>query len=115
LEIELWLPIEKTDLEDADVEVKGATASAFHYDNTNNAKLNKPALERSLSGKRAHTTLNCSYLPPIYILACLPTNYPSECQPNYKMCCNWLSKIQMNQLCKKLDDVWKGMMNYVNF
>ena len=71
----------------------------------NNANVNEKSknkapnkLERSISGKRAHTTINCNYLPYLTMHVILNDDYPSENQPFYKLSCRWLSIDQLNKI-----------------
>lgn len=100
---EVWLPIENVNEEEKEVEAK-ATCSKI---NLNEEGSKRPTLERTISGKRAHTTINCDHLPQLILNVSLPETYPSDTMPNYTLSCVWLSKSQLRQLCAKLDEIWR--------
>jgi E3 ubiquitin-protein ligase RNF14 len=92
IDIELWLPIDER------------TNQPISDGNETNSK--KPKFERSMSGKRAHTKLTVEFLVPVKLNVHLPDNYPSEAEPNYTISSLWLNKLQLNQVCAKLDSLW---------
>lgn len=99
INVELWLPIEHVDSMTNEV-VDGAR----HKIDPNLEK--PPKLERSISGKRAHTTIKCEQLTPIIVDVELPDGYPTECAPFFRIYCDWLSNSQLKQICSKLDEIW---------
>lgn len=104
----MWLPIDKTDLR-SDVGLQSLSlddAATTPKTSSSNSNSNKPILERSISGKRAHTTIKCNHLPFLDFQVSLPPAYPSEAKPNFRLSCVWLSKSQLVQLCHKLDEIW---------
>ncbi|XP_071445338.1 E3 ubiquitin-protein ligase RNF14-like [Hetaerina americana] len=46
------------------------------------------------------------FLPPIVLQFSLPNNYPSVSPPSFTLCCSWLNRKLLSQLCKKLDGLW---------
>ena len=69
-------------------------------------KEKKAKFERSISGKNAHTTLKCSFLPYLLMDVTLPCAYPSNSKPVYQLKCSWLNMSQLKQVCAKLDEIW---------
>lgn len=63
-------------------------------------------LERSISGKKAHTAINCNYLPDISLSVELPCTYPSQTGANFRISSGWLNKEQLDKICKELDKIW---------
>ena len=64
-----------------------------------------------MSGKRAHTVLNCDYLPPIEMAVILPDSYPSENKPHYVLSSFFLSQYQLSKLSSQLDEIWVNNFN----
>ena len=100
--MEIWLPSEE----------------AFNYDSLNNNCSVTPKsvkaqtkIERSLSGKSAHATINCEFVPFLLLDISLPCSYPSEKGPNFKMSASWLNTSQLTRLCEKLDEIWLANYN----
>jgi hypothetical protein len=93
IDIELWLPIENINSGNDKIDAK------------------KPKFERSVSGRRAHTKLAVEYLVPLRLAVTLPDTYPSESAPSYTLSSIWLNKLQLNQVCAKLDDLWAENFN----
>ncbi len=104
LKTEIWLPIQYSCIETDDNEAQTASAAAATSVQSDQEKRAK--FERSISGKTAHTTLNCSYLPYLLMDVTLPCTYPSDSKPIYQIKCIWLNMSQMNQVCTKLDEIW---------
>ncbi|XP_066600300.1 E3 ubiquitin-protein ligase RNF14-like [Prorops nasuta] len=48
-----------------------------------------------------------SHLPPLILCTSLPNDYPSVSQPDFTLCCSWLSRSPISKLCKKLDKIWE--------
>ena len=71
----------------------------------------KPQLERSISGKRVHTTIKCDFLPPLNLEVTLPVTYPSQFSPLFHVSCVWLSNEQLSRICLKLDEIWNENCN----
>ena len=106
---EIWLPIQYSSIQ---VEASEAAAAAVAVAVTPDVtKENQTKFERSISGKNAHTSLNCSYLPYLLIDITLPCAYPSESKPIYQLKCSWLNMAQLNQVCSKLDEIWNENYN----
>ena len=72
---------------------------------------NKLKLERSISGKRAHSVINCNYLTPIILNVILPDSYPSETKPHYIISSDILNDTQLYSLSIKLDEIWNENFN----
>uniref|UniRef100_A0A0L8I875 RBR-type E3 ubiquitin transferase n=2 Tax=Octopus bimaculoides TaxID=37653 RepID=A0A0L8I875_OCTBM len=47
------------------------------------------------------------HLPPLVLNFQLPTGYPSHHAPIFTLSCKWLSKSQLDILCKRLDQVYQ--------
>ena len=107
LAAELWIPIEASKLHGAQNDQESATTSK---DTDTNGK-NIPILERSNSGRQAHTVIRCDFLPQIQLDVVLPVDYPAHKAPKYTMSCVWLSKSQLLQACDKLDEMWSENLN----
>jgi hypothetical protein len=98
--VELWLPVNDWNNEnDSAVTSKDA-----------NKKFN-PSFQRSISGKREHTSIECKHLPQLRLSVTLPPLYPTEESPHFKISSNWLQKSQLTKLCQKLDEIWKNNLN----
>lgn len=91
---EIWLPIEETSTSEQ------ATS-----------KQAKATFERSISGRNAFTTVECSYLPFILMDATLPCSYPSLNMPIYQVKSNWLNLQQLDRISNKLEEIWKENYN----
>lgn len=91
------MPIEKVDLE----------SNTSKISSKSNKDPKKPSLERSISGRRAHTTIKCDFLVPIQLDAILPDSYPSETKPLFKITAEWLNRSQLSQLSLKLNEIWE--------
>lgn len=100
LKVELWAPSE-------DIENNDEAASVPFGNLEVNQSQKKTTFERSISGKKAHATINCKFLPNLNLDISLPSSYPSEKAPIFKLNCEWLSVSQLSQLCKQLDEIWK--------
>jgi hypothetical protein len=98
IKIELWLPIENaSESEICELE--------------NEQEQNKLILRRSISGKRAHSVINCRYLTPLTLNILLPDSYPSETKPYYMISSEILNESQLNSLSTKLDEIWNENFN----
>ncbi|MCL4126310.1 UNVERIFIED_CONTAM: hypothetical protein GTU68_051513 [Idotea baltica] len=47
------------------------------------------------------------HLPPISLHFTFPKTYPSISCPEYILSCKWIDRLQLSQLCKRLDSLWK--------
>ena len=103
IKFELWLPIENANESDI-----GTPESGDQDSNDLNAKV---LLQRSISGKRAHSVINCNYLIPLTLNVILPDAYPSEVKPHYIISSIWLNEQQLNSLSLKLDEIWNENFN----
>lgn len=103
IKIELWLPIENTN----ENEICNTTEDGIDNEKENN----KLILKRSISGKRAHSIINCSYLTPLTLNILLPDSYPSETKPHYIISSEILNETQLNSLSIKLDEIWNDNFN----
>ena len=68
-------------------------------------------MERSISGKSAHATIDCEFVPFLVLDMSLPCSYPSEKGPNFKIAASWLNTSQLARLCEKLDEIWLANYN----
>lgn len=93
IKVEIWLPIEQVDF------------NSIKELDQNESK--KPQLIRSISGKQAHTIINCKKLIPIQIDVILPDVYPSDSKPIFTISAEWLNKAQLSQLSVKLNQIWE--------
>jgi len=50
------------------------------------------------------------YLPPLMFHLDLPSDYPSEGQPDFQLSCSWLTSEQLAALCKVLDERAEEML-----
>lgn len=92
IKVEIWLPLDQ---------LKKESSSESNRDP------NKPSLERTISGKRAHATIECTYLSPIQVDISLPDSYPSENKPIFTITCDWLCRSQITDLSLKLNQIWE--------
>ena len=103
IKFELWLPIENANESDI-----GTPESGDQDSSDLNAKV---LLQRSISGKRAHSVINCNYLIPLTLNVVLPDAYPSEVKPHYIISSIWLNEQQLYSLSLKLDEIWNENFN----
>ncbi len=104
IKIELWLPIGNTNEDEL------VSSGEVEHADDHDAK-NKLILERSISGKRAHSVIHCSYLTPLTLNIFLPDSYPSETKPHYIISSEILNETQLHSLSIKLDEIWKENSN----
>ena len=62
--------------------------------------------QRSESGRRQLANFQLQHLLPIRLLASLPSDYPSNRAPLFKLSCLWLSTAQLQSLAKQLMAEW---------
>lgn len=93
IKVEVWLPIDQINFESKDDKAPKDPK--------------KPCLERTISGKRAHTSIDCESLTPIQLDITLPDSYPSESKPLFTIASEWLSRSQLSQLSLKLNQLWE--------
>ncbi|CAE1330616.1 RNF14 [Acanthosepion pharaonis] len=53
------------------------------------------------------------HLPPIVMNFQLPESYPSISAPLFTLSCKWLSRSQLDVLCKRLDQLWEENADYL--
>ncbi|KAG8226845.1 hypothetical protein J437_LFUL004086 [Ladona fulva] len=58
-------------------------------------------------GAVADREFKVEFLPPIVLQFTLPDDYPSVSPPSFNLCCSWLNRKLLSQLCVKLDELWR--------
>lgn len=100
IRVEIWLPIEK-------VNASSLRKPPNDDESKSSLSLKQPHLERSVSGRQAHTVIECKKLSPLQLEIVLPDTYPSESKPVYSVGAEWLNRSQLSQLSVKLNQIWE--------